>query len=24
VVADIIGTARPQRLAYDIGGYEMP
>ena len=24
VVADIVGTARPQRLAYDIGGYEMP
>ena len=24
VVADIDGTARPQRLAYDIGCYEMP
>ncbi|PYQ07550.1 MAG: hypothetical protein DMF82_03645 [Acidobacteria bacterium] len=24
VVADIVGTARPQRLAYDIGCYEMP
>ena len=24
VVADIDGTTRPQRLAYDIGCYEMP
>jgi parallel beta-helix repeat protein len=24
VVADIVGTARPQRTAYDIGCYEMP
>ena len=24
VVDDIVGTARPQRAAYDIGGYEMP
>jgi len=24
VTADIVGTARPQRLAYDIGCYEMP
>jgi len=24
VTADIVGTARPQRLAYDIGSYEMP
>ena len=24
VVADIVGTTRPQRAAYDIGAYEMP
>jgi hypothetical protein len=24
VVADIVGTTRPQRTAYDIGAYEMP
>ena len=24
VVADIVGTPRPQRTAYDVGGYEMP
>ena len=24
VVTDIVGTTRPQRLAFDIGGYEMP
>jgi parallel beta-helix repeat protein len=24
VVADIVGTTRPQRTAYDVGSYEMP